>query len=109
MSAIGMSMLEMQVSDSKEGTAKLQGTPLKNSLEQGESLSSIHNTLLQKKMSLIASRGLQSAMARIALSNSNGLLLKVIIELFKLTMKTIQLFTLVRKFLDSIRLNSPGY
>jgi hypothetical protein len=78
-SAHGTSMRETQLSDLKEGTAKSQGTPLRSSPQLGESLSSIHSTHLQRRMSLIVSRGSLSVMGHNAMFSSNGSLLKVII------------------------------
>ncbi len=109
MSAPGTNMQETLLSDSREATVKSQGTPLRSLQQRGESLSLIHSTRLQKRMSLIVSRALLSAMGHSAMFSSNGLLPKGTIELFLLIMKIIQSSTHAQNSLGFIKLNLLGY
>ncbi len=109
MSAPGTNMQEMLLSDSREATAKSQGTPLKTLHQLGESLSSILSTRLQRRMSLIVSRALLSAMGHSSMFSSNGLLPKGTIEWFLLIMKIIQSSTHAQNSLGFIKLNLLGY
>lgn len=108
-SAPGTNLQEMLPSDSREATAKSQGTPLRSLHQLGESLSSILSTRLQRRMSLIVSRDLLSAMGHSAMFSSNGLLQKETIELFLLIMKIIQSSTHAQNSLGFIKLNLLGY
>ena len=109
MSAPGTNMQETLPSDSREATAKSQGTPLRSLQQRAESPSSILSTRLPRRMNLIVSRALLSAMGHSAMFSSNGLLLKGTIEWFLLIMKIIQSSTLAQNFLASIKLNLLGY
>ena len=109
MSAPGSNMQEMLLSDSREATAKSQGTPLRSLQQRAESPSSILSTRLPRIMNLIVSRALLSAMGHSAMFSSNGLLQKGTTELFLLIMKIIQSSTHAQSSLASIKLNLLGY